>query len=92
MGQKVGSFHRVKNKEQRREKWKIPIGWVHIVNLVWGEKEQGGKYRDRGWLGIWGWPSGYTVLFFERHLSLGLLAWHPWQEQLLLGPRKLFRR
>lgn len=40
MGQKVESSQRVKNEEQRREKWEILIGWVHIVNLVWGEKEQ----------------------------------------------------
>lgn len=95
MGQKVESSYRVKKKEQRGEKQNILIGWVYIVNLVWGEKEQGGKYKSPE-LAEWihrvsvSGPAEH-LRGYERHLRFSWLAWHPWQEQLLLGTRKLFQ-
>ena len=51
MGWKVGSFYRIKNKE---EKNKISDWRDDIVNLVWDEKEQRNKCRAQSWLGFWG--------------------------------------
>ena len=57
MGQKAGSFckMRIKNKEEKHRKQLI--GWGHKVSLVWDEKGQ-------SWVGIWeladwtSWVSG----------------------------------
>ena len=46
MGWEAGSFYRIKNKEEGREKRKDLLGWRHIVCLVWCEKAQ-------SWPGLW---------------------------------------
>lgn len=40
-------------KEYRKKKiQKYLVGWSHIVNLVWGEKEQENMYRAQTWLDV----------------------------------------
>ena len=92
MGSKARSYHRIKNKEQGRDKQKYLIGSGRIVRLVWGEKSQ-------SWLGVWGLADCiYCVSGGAEHLqghknylSFVLLMWHLWQERLRLGPRKLLQ-
>ena len=48
MGQKAGSFYRIKDKEQGRDKQKM-------------NKEQASKYRTRAGLASGVWLSGYTL-------------------------------
>lgn len=47
MGQKEGSFYRIRIKNRGEKNRKYLIDWCHIVSLTWGEKAQ-------RWLGVWG--------------------------------------
>lgn len=99
MGQKVGGLYRTKNKEQGREKYKIPdqLGPPGQTRLEW---ERGRKYRAGCWRGVGGladWiycisGQGEHVQGYKSYLSFPLLTWHPEQEQLHLGPGMLFSR
>lgn len=55
MGWKVGSFYRMKNKEQEKEKQKM-------------NKKQGSKYRAQSWLGIRNWLTEYTMFLVKRNV------------------------
>lgn len=61
--EKVGRFHRIKNKEQGRDR-KCLIGWGHTINLAGGVKAQ-------RWLGIWGLTDRiYCVSGQAEHFQL----------------------
>ena len=49
IGQKAGSFDRIKNNEEKNRQYLID--WVHFAK---GEKEEGRKYRAQSWLAIGG--------------------------------------
>lgn len=98
-GQKAGRFYRIRTKEPKRTKRKYLTSWVHMVNLVWGEKEQS-KYKGRQWLGNWGWTD-WTCCFWssgnftgtpQSYLSSDLLTWHPGSCCSILGLEFYFNR
>lgn len=98
-GQKAGRFYRIRTKEPRRTKRKYLTGWVHMVNLVWGEKEQS-KYKGRQWLGSWGWTD-WSWCFWSSGNFTGtppklskfrLANMAPRQLLLYLGLRILFQQ
>ena len=66
MGWEPGSFCRIKSKEEKNRKYLT--GWGHRVNLAWGEKEQGNKYRAQSWLGVWGLATGYTAFLVKQSI------------------------
>lgn len=57
VGQKAGSFYRIKNKTEKKRKHLI--GWGHVVTLL-------GVRRPRVGLAFGAWLIGYTVSLVKR--------------------------
>lgn len=85
VGQKIGSFYRIKNKTQGKEKQKM-------------SKDQGNKCRAQRWVGVWGladwlycvWGPAEHLHRHERsEFQFAELA--PQQTWLNLGPRNTFQ-
>ena len=86
-------LYRIKNKEQEGEKWKISdwlrpqsppcLGW-ESPDFVW--------CLGIGWLNISCFRLNEAFMRHDHYLSLSLLMWHLWQEQLHLEPTKLFQQ
>ena len=55
MEQKTGSFYKIKNNEQEEKNRKYLIDWGHIVNPIWGEKEQEISIEPRAGLTFGDW-------------------------------------
>ena len=68
-------------------------GWGHTVDADWGGKAQS---QLTVWaLAGWSYSISGQAERLQGHkicLSFCLLLWHPGQEQLHLGPRKLFNQ
>lgn len=90
MGQKPGSFCRMKNKRDKSRKHLIV--WGHIVNLVWGceDPELAWCLKMAEWIRC-GLCQVEHLQGQESYLSFSLLMRHLGGSGSHLGPRKLFQ-
>ena len=100
MGQKVGSFHRIKNKEQGRDQQKNTwLSGVTQSGLLGVRRNKEVSIEPRVGLVFGDWLTGYatflikqTVTGTQSYLTFNLLTWHSGQEHLHLRSGKLFQQ